>query len=403
MSIVVDEELCTGCGNCIDSCLYGAIELDGEKAKILPNCNLCQACIESCPVEVISLVRDTIKPEKIDLSQFKGIWVIAEHYKSKIHNVAFQLLGKGRELADKLGVNLTFVILGYNFDDRLDEISQYGMDEIIYVKSPILKHYYSDLYVKAISKLINKHNPEIILIGATPTGRDFAPRIAKRLNAGLTADCTALEIDPETKNLLQTRPTYGGNVLATIRNPSSRPQMATVRPGIFKAPSKVEKEVIIKKVEYHFEEKDSVSKIIKVINTSKNTVNLEDAKIIVAGGRGVGSKENFKLIEELARVLGAELGGSRITVELNWLDADRQVGQTGVTVSPKLYIACGISGAIQHVVGMENSDIIVAINRDPEAPIFHIAHYGIVGDLNEVVPILIDEIKTINLNKEKLL
>ena len=403
MSIIIDEDQCTGCGSCLDSCPFGAIELEDDKAKILSNCNLCGACIEVCPVEAITLERDEDKSKKIDISQFKGIWVIAEHYKDKIHNVAFQLLGKGRELSDILGVNLTLVILGANFDGRLGEISQYGMDEIIYVKSPILKNYYSDLYVKVISQLIIEHKPEIILIGATPTGRDFAPRIAKKLHAGLTADCTGLDINLETKNLLQTRPTFGGNVMATIRNPTSRPQMATVRPGIFKAPEKVEKKVSVKKIDYTFEEKDSVTKIVKVINTSTTTVNLGDAKIIVAGGRGVGSKENFKLIEELANALGAELGGSRITVELNWLDPDRQIGQTGVTVSPKLYIACGISGAVQHVVGMENSDVIVAINKDPDAPIFHIAHYGIVGNLHEIIPILIEEIKKINLEKEKFL
>jgi len=263
-----------------------------------------------------------------------------------------------------------------------------------------LKDYYSDLYVKVISELIIEQKPEIILIGATPTGRDFAPRVAKRLNAGLTADCTSLSINLETKNLLQTRPTFGGNIMATIRTPSSRPQMATVRPGIFKAPKKGKNKASIRKIDYLFEEKDSVSKIVKVINTSKTTVNIEDAKIIVAGGRGVGSKDNFKMIEDLANVLGAELGGSRITIELNWLDPDRQIGQTGVTVSPKLYIACGISGAIQHIVGMENSDVIVAINKDPSAPIFNVAHYGIIGDINEVIPILIEEIKSMNLNKE---
>jgi len=310
------------------------------------------------------------------------------------------LLGKGRELSDTLGVNLTFVILGNSFDEKLEDFSQYGMDEIIYVKSPILKDYYSDLYVKVISELIIENKPEIILIGATPTGRDFAPRVAKRLNAGLTADCTGLDINLDTKNLLQTRPTFGGNIMATIRTPSSRPQMATVRPGIFKAPQKGGNKASIRKIVYSFEEKDSVSKIVKVINMSKTAVNLEDAKIIVAGGRGVGSKDNFKLIEDLANVLGAELGGSRITVELKWLDPDRQIGQTGVTVSPKLYIACGISGAIQHIVGMENSDVIVAINKDPSASIFNVAHYGIVGDLHEVIPILIKEIKSMNLNKE---
>ncbi|NHJ22429.1 MAG: 4Fe-4S dicluster domain-containing protein [Candidatus Lokiarchaeota archaeon] len=400
MSILIDDELCTGCGSCVNNCPYSAIELVNNKAKILPSCNLCGACVEPCPVEAITLKRGAQKAAKVDFSQFKGVWVITEHYKNIIHNVAFQLLGKGRELSDILGVDLTFVILGANFDNELDEISKYGMDKIIYVKSPILKHYYSDLYVKVLSELIIENKPEIILIGATPTGRDFAPRIAKKLNAGLTADCTGLAINPETMNLLQTRPTFGGNIMATIRNPNSRPQMATVRPGIFKEPQKVEKKVSVKKIDYAFEEKDSVSKIIKVINTSKTHVNLEDAKIIVAGGRGVGSKEKFKLIEELADVLGAELGGSRITVELNWLDPDRQIGQTGVTVSPKLYIACGISGAVQHIVGMENSDVIVAINKDPDAPIFHIAHYGIVGDLHEILPILIEEIKTINLNKE---
>lgn len=400
MSIIIDNELCTGCGNCVDSCPFGAIELENDKAKILSNCNLCGACVEVCPVEAISLERDEKIVEKIDKSQFKGVWVIAEHYKSKIHSVAFQLLGKGRELSDTLGVNLTFVILGNNFDEKLEDFSKYGMDEIIYVRSPILKDYYSDLYVKVISELIIENKPEIILIGATPTGRDFAPRVAKRLNAGLTADCTGLNINLETKNLLQTRPTFGGNIMATIRTPSSRPQMATVRPGIFKAPKKGKKKASIRKIDYSFDEKDSVSKIVKVINTSKTTVNLEDAKIIVAGGRGVGSKENFKLIEELANVIGAELGGSRITIELNWLDPDRQIGQTGVTVSPKLYIACGISGAIQHIVGMENSEVIVAINKDPSAPIFNVAHYGIVGDLNEVIPILIKEFNNTNINKE---
>jgi len=400
LSIIIDDELCTGCGNCVDSCPFGAIEIENDKAKILPNCNLCGACVEVCPVEAVTLERDEDTVKKMDLSQFKDVWVIAEHYKSKIHNVAFQLLGKGRELADALGVNLTFVLLGNSFDEKLDDCSHYGMDEIIYVRSPILKDYYSDLYVKVISELIIEQKPEIILIGATPTGRDFAPRVAKRLNAGLTADCTSLSINLETKNLLQTRPTFGGNIMATIRTPSSRPQMATVRPGIFKAPKKGKNKASIRKIDYFFEEKDSVSKIVKVINTSKTTVNLEDAKIIVAGGRGVGSKDNFKMIEDLANVLGAELGGSRITIELNWLDPDRQIGQTGVTVSPKLYIACGISGAIQHIVGMENSDVIVAINKDPNAPIFNVAHYGIVGDLNEIIPILIKEFNNTNINRE---
>jgi electron transfer flavoprotein alpha subunit len=393
MSIRIDDELCNGCGSCQASCPYGGIEIIDDKASITEDCNLCGACVEACPVEAIILEREEIKVEKMDISQYKGVWVIAEHYKSIIHDVAYQLLGKGRELADILKVNLTLVILGSDLEDKLEELGQYETDEIIYVKSKILKNYYSDLYVKTLTELIQENKPEIILIGATPTGRDFAPRVAKRLNAGLTADCTGLDIDPETGNLLQTRPTFGGNIMATIRTPNSRPQMSTVRPGIFKAPKKTKKKVKIRKVDYDYKEKDSVTKIIKVINREKTKVNLEDAEIIVSGGRGVGSKENFKILEDLADVLNAEVGGSRVTVELNWIDHDRQVGQTGKTVSPRLYIACGISGAIQHVVGMQSSDIIIAINKDENAPIFKTAHYGIVGDLHKVIPTLIEEIK----------
>ncbi|MFX0188611.1 MAG: FAD-binding protein [Candidatus Hodarchaeota archaeon] len=395
MSIRIDDELCTGCGACVDNCPYGGIEIINDKARITKDCNLCGACVESCVIDAIILEREEFKVEKMDISQYKGVWVIAEHYKGKIHDVAFQLLGKGRELADKRKVNLTLVILGADFENQLDIISQYGQDEIIYVKSKFLKDYYSDLYVKAISELIQKHKPEIVLIGATPTGRDFAPRVSKRLNAGLTADCTGLEIDDETGNLLQTRPTFGGNILATIRTPNSRPQMATVRPGIFKIPEIKKKDVKTKTIEYDFKEKDTVTKILKIITREKAKVNLEEAEIIVAGGRGVGSKENFKIIEELAEVLDAEVGGSRVAVELDWIEHDHQVGQTGKTVSPRLYIACGISGAIQHIVGIQGADIIVAINRDENAPIFKVAHYGIVGDLHKVIPTLIDEIKRV--------
>lgn len=395
MSIRIDDELCTGCGACVDSCPYGGIEIIDDKACITKDCNLCGACVESCAVDAIILEREEFKVEKMDISQYKGVWVIAEHYKGKIHDVAFQLLGKGRELADKRKVDLTLVILGADFENRLDIISQYGQDEIIYVKSKILKDYYSDLYVKAISELIQEHKPEIVLIGATPTGRDFAPRVSKRLNAGLTADCTGLEIDDETGNLLQTRPTFGGNILATIRTPNSRPQMATVRPGIFKIPEIKKKDVKTNTIEYDFKEKDTVTKIVNIVTREKAKVNLEEAEIIVAGGRGVGSKENFKIIEELAEVLNAEVGGSRVAVELDWIENDHQVGQTGKTVSPRLYIACGISGAIQHIVGMQGADIIVAINRDENAPIFKVAHYGIVGDLHKVIPTLIEEVKRV--------
>jgi electron transfer flavoprotein alpha subunit/NAD-dependent dihydropyrimidine dehydrogenase PreA subunit len=395
MSIRIESELCTGCGSCEASCPFGGIEVVDNCAVILEGCTLCGACVEVCPVDAIILEREEFKVEKMDISQYKGVWVVAEHYKSESHPVAFQLLGKGRELADKLNTSLTLVILGADFDSQLDKLSQYGQDEIIYVKSSILKDYYSDLYVKILTELITDKKPEIVLIGATPTGRDFAPRVAKRLNAGLTADCTGLDIEEDSGNLRQTRPTFGGNIMATIRTPSSRPQMSTVRPGIFKVPEKVKKDVKIEIIEKKFTKKDSVEKIVKVITKEKESINLEDAEIIVSGGRGVGSKEGFSLIKELADVLGAEVGGSRVTVELDWIDHDRQVGQTGKTVSPRLYIACGISGAIQHIVGMQGAEIIVAINRDPNAAIFKIAHYGIVGDLHKVIPVLIEEIKKV--------
>ena len=399
MSIIIDDELCTGCATCLDICPNGGIEIVDNIAVINEKCNLCGVCVDACPVEAIILTKEERKVEKVDKSQYKGIWVIAEHYKNKIHPVAFQLLCKGKELADLLEVDLSLIILGSNFDDHLEEFCRYGTDEIIYVKSPILKDYYSDLYANVLTELILEKKPEIVLVGATPTGRDFAPRVAKRLNAGLTADCTGLDIDLKTRNLLQTRPTYGGNILATIRTPYNRPQMATVRPGIFKAAEKLKKKVKITKIDYKFEKEDAVSKVVKILDRKRIPINLEDAEVIVAGGRGVGSKENFKLIEELAEVLGAELGGSRVTVELNWITQERQIGQTGKTVSPKLYIACGISGAIQHLVGMQNSEIIVAINKDPNAPIFKAAHYGIVGDLHEIVPVLIEELKKIKSNE----
>lgn len=401
MSIRVESEECTGCESCIASCPYGGIEIIDGIACITEDCNLCGACVESCPADAIILERDEFKVEKMDISQYKGVWVIAEHYKNEIHPVAYQLLGKGRELADIIKVSLTAVILGdEGIEKQLDDLAQYGPDEIIFIKSPMLKNYYSDLYASLLSEIIDEKKPEIVLIGATPTGRDFAPRVSKRLRAGLTADCTGLEIDKETGNLLQTRPTFGGNIMATIRTPTSRPQMSTVRPGIFKIPDKAKKDLKITKIEKELKEKDSVTKIVKVITKKKQSVNLEDAEIIVAGGRGVGSKENFKIIEELAEVLGAEVGGSRVAVELGWLDHENQVGQTGKTVSPKLYIACGIFGAIQHVVGMQGADIIVAINKDPNAPIFKVAHYGINGDLHQVIPAIIKEIKKVRAEEE---
>jgi electron transfer flavoprotein alpha subunit len=395
LSIIIDSEECTGCASCVASCPYGGIEIVNDIAQVTSECNLCGTCVEACPVDAIIIEREEFKVKKMDISKYKGILVVGEHFRNEIHKVVFQLISKGRDLADKLGVNLSVLLLGSDLDKSLPILGKYGTDEVIYLKSPILEDYYSDIYVNLITEVINKRKPEIVLIGATPTGRDFAPRVSKRLYAGLTADCTGLDIEEESGNLLQTRPTFGGNIMATIRTPNSRPQMSTVRPGIFEAKILDEnKQPKIEIVEKDLKKEDSVSKILKIIDKKKVTVNLEDADIIVAGGRGVGSKENFELIKELAETLGAEVAGSRVTIELGWVDQDRQVGQTGKTVSPKLYFACGISGAIQHLVGMQNSEIIVAINKDPNASIFEVAHYGIIADLHEVIPILINELKT---------
>jgi electron transfer flavoprotein alpha subunit len=393
MSIEIDEELCTGCGVCVQNCPYGGIEVVNELARISDECTLCGACVDKCPVEAIIWEREEVERPEVDLSQYKGVMIIGEHFRNELHRVVYQLLGKGRELANNLGVSLSVVVLGSDLDDKLKELGHYGADEVIYVKSPILKDYYSDIYVSTLTEIIQEHKPEIVLIGATPTGRDFAPRVSKRLGAGLTADCTGLAIEEESNNLRQTRPTFGGNIMATIRTPHSRPQMSTVRPGIFDPIEKRNSEPKITVIEKDYKEEDSVSKILKVIKKEHTGVNLEEAEIIVAGGRGVGSKENFDIIRDLADALGGEVAGSRVTVELEWLPHNRQVGQTGSTVTPKLYIACGISGAIQHLVGMENSDIIVAINKDPNAAIFEVAHYGIVADLHKVVPALTEEIK----------
>jgi len=394
MSIIIDSELCTGCASCVASCPYGGIEIVDDIAQINEECNLCGACVDACPVDAIIIEREEFKVMKMDISQYKGVLIVGEHFRNEIHPVVYQLTTKGRELANTLGVDLSVLLLGSDLDSKLEEFGNYGADKVYYIKSPVLEDYYSDIYVNIIADFIKEHKPEIVLIGATPTGRDFAPRVSKRLYSGLTADCTGLDIEEDSGNLLQTRPTFGGNIMATIRTPNSRPQMSTVRPGIFDANVMDEnKKPEIAIIEKDLKREDSVSKILKVIEKKKVSVNLEEADIIIAGGRGVGNKENFKIIHELADILGGEVAGSRVTIELGWVDQDRQVGQTGKTVSPKLYIACGISGAIQHLVGMQNSEIIVAINKDPNASIFEVAHYGIVADLHEVIPVLIEEIK----------
>ncbi|AAM23823.1 electron transfer flavoprotein alpha subunit [Caldanaerobacter subterraneus subsp. tengcongensis MB4] len=327
------------------------------------------------------------------MSEYKDIWVFVEQREQKLMNVSLEILGEARRLADKKGVKACAVLVGYEVKGLAEELIKYGADVVYVIDHPLLKNYTTDAYTKVICDLANSLKPEVILYGATYIGRDLAPRIAARMRTGLTADCTALDID-ENGLLLQIRPAFGGNLIATIICPERRPQMATIRPGVMKKALMDEGrrgEVIeIKPV---IEEKDIRTEIISIIKEARQKVNLEEADIIVSGGRGVGGPEGFKLIEELAEVLGGVVGASRAAVEAGWISSDHQVGQTGKTVRPKLYIACGISGAIQHIAGMGGAKTIVAINKNPDAPIFKIADYGIVGDLFKVIPALIEEIK----------
>ncbi|TCO67650.1 electron transfer flavoprotein subunit alpha/FixB family protein [Caldanaerobacter subterraneus] len=327
------------------------------------------------------------------MSEYKDIWVFVEQREQKLMNVSLEILGEARRLADKKGVKACAVLVGYEVKGLAEELIKYGADVVYVIDHLLLKNYTTDAYTKVICDLANSLKPEVILYGATYVGRDLAPRIAARMRTGLTADCTALDID-ENGLLLQIRPAFGGNLIATIICPERRPQMATIRPGVMKKALIDEGrrgEVIeIKPV---IEEKDIRTEIISIIKEARQKVNLEEADIIVSGGRGVGGPEGFKLIEELAEVLGGVVGASRAAVEAGWISSDHQVGQTGKTVRPKLYIACGISGAIQHIAGMGGAKTIVAINKNPDAPIFKIADYGIVGDLFKVIPALIEEIK----------
>lgn len=332
---------------------------------------------------------------QIDLNKcndHRGVWVFAEQWQGSLKNVAYELLNKGRDLANNLQTELCAVCFGHNIDET--NLIAHGADKIYLMDSPDFANNPEDLYTHLLVDLIRQYKPEIVIAGATALGRSFIPRVAAVLGTGLTADCTGLEIDIQNRLLLQTRPTFGGNIMATIICEMGRPQMATVRPRVFKSgvPDKERRGQIIR-LDFNKEQVTSKTKLLSFAEDITETVRLSDADIIVSGGRGLGKPENFKLIEELAGVLGAALGSSRPPVDEGWIPYSHQVGQSGKTVTPKLYIACGISGAFQHLVGMQTSEIIIAINDDPKAPIFEVATYGIVGDLFKVVPILIEKLK----------
>lgn len=334
--------------------------------------------------------------ERQDINQYKDIWVFAEQRQGKITPVVIELLGEGRKLADTKGIKLNAILLGKNVNGLAEELIAYGAETVYVADDPLLENFTTDGYTKVIVDAVNEIKPEIVLIGATNIGRDLAPRIASRLNTGLTADCTKLEIDPEDGKIKQTRPAFGGNIMATIICPDARPQMSTVRPGVMdKAVRNDDNKGNIVPLKYDIKESDIRTKIIEIVKHAVEKVSLTDANIIVSGGLGLQNADGFKLIEELADKLGGVVGSSRAAVDAGWIDKSHQVGQTGTTVKPNLYIACGISGAIQHLAGMKESSIIVAINKDPDAPIFSVADYGIVGDLYKVIPEIISEIDAV--------
>ncbi len=339
---------------------------------------------------------DTVKKEEamVDLSAYRGVWVLAEQKEGEATRTTLELIGEGRKLADTLEVELSVILLGYEVESIAKELIAYGADKVIYAEHMELKHYTTDGYTKVITKLINERKPEIILIGATNVGRDLGPRVSARVGTGLTADCTKLEIDMENRRILQTRPAFGGNIMATIVTKKHRPQISTVRPGVMQKIVYDEKRTgIIEKVTVDLLPADIRVKLEEVVKSGKYIANLLDADVIVSGGRGLGNAEGFKLLQELAEVLGGVVGGSRAAVDAGWISHDSQVGQTGKSVRPTLYIACGISGALQHLAGMQSSDCIIAINKNETAPIFSVADHGIVGDVYKVLPMMIEEFK----------
>ena len=331
----------------------------------------------------------------MNIADYKGVWVFAEQREGELQKVSLELLGEGKKIAEKLGVKLTALLLGNNIEGLADTLAKHGADEVLVADDAKLEHYTTEAYAKVIVDLVHERKPGILFIGATFIGRDLGPRVSARLQTGLTADCTSLDVEVENGELLATRPAFGGNLMATIACPEHRPQMATVRPGVFDKVETDGKNCNIEKVEVKLTDADIRTKVLETIKSKKNVVDISEAKVIVSGGRGVGSKENFELLKELADVLGGTVAGSRAAIEKGWIDPAYQVGQTGKTVKPSIYIACGISGAIQHVAGMQDSDMIIAINKDNTAPIMKIADYGIVGDLNKVIPELIAQAKEI--------
>ena len=392
MKAIIDRKKCTVCGVCSDACPMSAISLGENQIEISDDCSLCGICVDTCEFGAISLPEVGKGPAE-DLLGYRGVWVYAEWREGKVHKVSHELLSVGRVLADKRGVELGAVLLGSDIDDQTAlELSSYGAEVIYVVDRPELAHFTDERYSKCIVELVRRNRPEILLAGATSMGRSFIPRVAASLRTGLTADCTELDINDEGL-LLQTRPAFGGNIMATIICPNRRPQRATVRPKVMKPLKRPAHKARIERMELPGQCFEARVEVLEVIAEQDQTAKLTEADVIISGGRGLRNGENFKLIDGLATLFGGAVGASRGAVEEGWMAPSHQVGQTGRTVAPTLYMAVGISGAIQHLVGMQGSQVIVAVNKDPHAPIFDVATYGVVADLFEFIPSLVKRIK----------
>ncbi|MEW6347741.1 MAG: electron transfer flavoprotein subunit alpha [Thermodesulfobacteriota bacterium] len=387
-SITVDIEKCNGCGKCARSCPYQALMMEDKKAHwIEDRCTLCGACLESCKFDALS---GEVPTRAIpDFSEHKGVWVFVEQHEGILHRSVLELLGCARGLADDLGQEVTAIFPTSETQDHPKTLIAHGADRCLTIEHPALAYYQTCTFTHVLSELVRTHKPNILLVAATHLGRDLAPRVARRCRLGLTADCTRLSIDPAEKILQQTRPAFGGNIMATIVTRYSRPQMATVRPGIMKAltpdPSR---NGSVERVRVDMAQCMEFTKVLECVMDKEKKVNLSEAKVVVAGGRPVCSEQGIAILKEFADAVGGETAGTRIVIEEGYLPYERQVGQTGQTVRPEIYFACGISGAVQHRAGMDGSRYIVAINKDPDAQIFEIADAAIVGDIFEILPAL---------------
>ncbi|MEW6624269.1 MAG: electron transfer flavoprotein subunit alpha [Bacillota bacterium] len=411
MAVTVIEKNCIACGLCVQTCPFEALEIKGDVVVDPKKCTNCGDCVEVCPAAALELDEppkemsaeeimdveeheDAAKDKKDQLKEYRGVWVFIEQVGGIAAPVSWELLGAGTRLAKQIDMELVGILLGDKAEHLVGEAFAYGADKVYLVEHPLLKDYTTEPYTQALVSLAKKYKPEIFLLGATSLGRDLAGAVATRLQTGLTADCTELTVDESSRYLMQTRPAFGGNIMATIVCRHKRPQMASVRPRVMPMPSKQEGrhgELVKENVELRAE--GYTSKIIEIIEEKGSAVYLDKAEIIVAAGRGIGSKDNLKILQDLADTLGGTMAASRAAVDAGWVEHSYQVGQTGVTVRPKIYFAVGISGAIQHLVGMQTSDVIVAINIDPEAPIFKFATFGLVGDFAKIVPALTNEFK----------